>query len=31
MDLLTRRERVFGPATPVFYEEPLHLVRGEDA
>ena len=28
-DLLTRRERLLGPGFPLFYDEPLHLVRGE--
>ncbi|MBL8772107.1 MAG: aspartate aminotransferase family protein [Phenylobacterium sp.] len=27
--LIARRERVLGPAYRLFYEEPLHLVRGE--
>lgn len=29
--LLARRERALGKGTPLFYEEPLHLVRGEGA
>ncbi len=29
-DLLARRINVLGPHTPLFYDEPLHLVRGED-
>lgn len=29
--LLARRERVLGKGTPLFYDEPLHLVRGEGA
>lgn len=28
-DLLARRINVLGPHTPLFYDEPLHLVRGE--
>jgi 4-aminobutyrate aminotransferase-like enzyme len=28
-DLLARRERVLGVGAPLFYEEPLHVVRGE--
>lgn len=28
--LLARRIKVLGPHTPLFYEEPLQLVRGED-
>ena len=28
--LLERRFRVLGPKAPLFYERPLHLVRGED-
>ena len=28
-ELLVRRERLLGPGNPLFYEEPLHLVRGE--
>jgi 4-aminobutyrate aminotransferase-like enzyme len=27
--LLARRERLLGPGNPLFYDEPLHLVRGE--
>lgn len=27
--LLERRLRLFGPGNPLFYDEPLHLVRGE--
>ncbi|MCC7461317.1 MAG: aspartate aminotransferase family protein [Gammaproteobacteria bacterium] len=27
--LLARRERLLGPDTPLFYDRPLHLVRGE--
>jgi 4-aminobutyrate aminotransferase-like enzyme len=27
--LLARRERLLGPDTPLFYDQPLHLVRGE--
>jgi len=30
-DLLRRRARVLGPAYRLFYERPLHLVRGEGA
>ena len=30
-DLLQRRYRVLGKRAPLFYDEPLHLVRGEDA
>jgi 4-aminobutyrate aminotransferase-like enzyme len=29
--LLARRERALGKGTPLFYDEPLHLVRGEGA
>jgi len=28
--ILERRERLLGPNVPIFYEEPVHLVRGED-
>ena len=28
-DLLDRRERGFGPNAPLFYDRPLHIVRGE--
>ncbi len=28
-DMLARRERLLGPAYRLFYDEPLHLVRGE--
>ena len=28
--LVTRRKRVFGPASMLFYARPLNLVRGED-
>lgn len=28
-DLLDRRERLLGPNAPLFYDRPLHLVRGE--
>jgi 4-aminobutyrate aminotransferase-like enzyme len=28
-DLLRRRLRVLGPHAPLFYDEPLHIVRGE--
>ena len=28
-DLMQRRERQFGPNAPLFYEKPLHMVRGE--
>lgn len=28
-DLLARRQRLLGPAYRLFYDEPLHLVRGE--
>ena len=27
--LIARREKVLGPAYRLFYEKPLHLVRGE--
>jgi 4-aminobutyrate aminotransferase-like enzyme len=27
--LIERRERLLGPGNPLFYDEPLHLVRGE--
>ena len=30
-DLLARRDAAFGAGSPLFYEEPLHLVRGEGA
>lgn len=30
-DMLARRARLFGPGNPLFYENPLHLVRGEGA
>ena len=28
-ELISRRDRVFGAGAPLFYEEPLHIVRGE--
>ena len=28
-ELLARRERLLGPGNPLFYDDPLHLVRGE--
>src|SRR6478735_8842322 len=28
-DLLTRRNAALGPGAPLFYEVPLHIVRGE--
>jgi 4-aminobutyrate aminotransferase-like enzyme len=28
-ELLSRRDRLFGKKTPLFYEDPLHIVRGE--
>jgi 4-aminobutyrate aminotransferase-like enzyme len=28
-ELLGRRERLLGPGNPLFYDEPVHLVRGE--
>ncbi len=28
-DLVARRERVLGVGAPLFYEEPIHIVRGE--
>ncbi|TPN81079.1 aspartate aminotransferase family protein [Mesorhizobium sp. CU2] len=28
-DLLARRERLLGPNTPLFYTDPVHIVRGE--
>jgi 4-aminobutyrate aminotransferase-like enzyme len=28
-DLIDRRERAFGPHAPLFYDRPLHMVRGE--
>lgn len=28
-DLVSRRDRVFGKGAPLFYSQPLHLVRGE--
>ena len=30
-DLLSRRYRLLGEASPLFYEKPLHIVRGEGA
>ena len=27
--MIERRERLLGPANPLFYDDPLHLVRGE--
>ena len=27
--MLLRRERLLGPGNPLFYDEPVHLVRGE--
>ncbi len=27
--LVARRERLLGPGNPLFYDEPVHLVRGE--
>lgn len=27
--MLARRERLLGPNTPIFYENPVHLIRGE--
>ena len=27
--MIERRDRVFGPGNPLFYDNPLHLVRGE--
>ena len=30
-DLFQRRERALGPGAPLFYAEPLHIVRGEGA
>ena len=30
-DILARRERLLGPNITTFYEEPVHLVRGEGA
>jgi len=29
LELLARRERLLGPGNPLFYDEPVHLVRGE--
>ena len=29
MNLISRRERVLGGGAPLFYEEPVHIVRGE--
>ncbi len=29
--LLERRKRLLGPKTPMFYEDPVHIVRGEGA
>ena len=28
-ELVARRERLLGPGNPLFYDEPVHLVRGE--
>ena len=28
-ELLARRERLLGPGNPLFYDDPVHLVRGE--
>ena len=28
-DLIARRQRVLGPAYRLFYDQPLHIVRGE--
>jgi len=28
-DLITRRERLLGPNVPIFYDEPVHIVKGE--
>jgi len=28
-ELLARRDRLLGPGNPLFYDEPVHLVRGE--
>ena len=28
-DMLARRERLLGPNTPIFYDDPVHLVQGE--
>ena len=30
-DMLARREKLLGPAYRLFYDEPVHLVRGEGA
>lgn len=30
-ELFTRRERLLGVGTPLFYQEPVHIVRGEGA
>ena len=30
-DLLQRRKRALGPAYRLFYDQPVHLVRGEGA
>lgn len=30
-DLMRRRDRVFGAGAPLFYDRPLHVVRGEGA
>ncbi len=30
-DLFQRRERALGPGAPLFYADPLHIVRGEGA
>ena len=29
-DMLARRRALLGPNVPLFYEEPVHIVRGED-
>ena len=29
VDMLERRERLLGPGNPLFYDEPVHIVRGE--
>ena len=31
MDLAARRRRALGPTYSLFYDEPVHLVRGEGA
>ena len=30
-NLIDRRNKAIGPGAPLFYEEPLHIVRGDGA